>query len=57
MFTPWLPYHIGLSKLNKHCAFLNDEEMFRSHPPAGEFAKKGLPPAKLELTLQSFDVD
>jgi hypothetical protein len=57
MFIPWLPYHIGLSKLNKHCAFLNDEEMFRSQPVAGQFAKRGPPTAKLELTLESFDVD
>jgi hypothetical protein len=57
MFMPWLPYHISLAKLNKHCAFSNDEEMFWSHPAAGKFAKKELPTAKLELTLESFDVD
>jgi len=54
---PWLPYHIGLSKFNKHCAFSNNAEMFRSHLAPGEFAENGLPTAKLEVTLESFDVD
>jgi hypothetical protein len=31
--------------------------MFRSHPAAGEFAKKALPTAKLKLTLENFDFD
>src|SRR5579872_3546859 len=57
MVMPWLPYHIGRGKLNKHCRFSNETEMFRSHPAAGEFAKTGLPTAKLELTHEGFDVD
>jgi hypothetical protein len=57
MVMPWLPDHISLSKLNKHCGFSNDAEMFGSHLAAGKFAKNGLPTAKLELTLESFDVD
>lgn len=57
MFMPWLPYHISLSKLNKHCSFTNDAEIFRSHLAPGTFAKKRPPMAKLELTLESFDVD
>jgi hypothetical protein len=57
MFMPWLSPHIGLGKLNKHCSFLNETEMFRSHPAAGKFAKKELPTAKLELTLENFDFD
>jgi hypothetical protein len=57
MVMPWLPYQISLGKLNKHCAFSNETELFRSRLIAGEFARKGLPIAKLELTLESFDVD
>jgi hypothetical protein len=57
MVMPWLPHHIGLGKMNKHCGFSNHAEMFRSHLPGGEFAKDGLPTAKLELTLEDFDVD
>jgi hypothetical protein len=57
MFMPWLSYHVSLSKFNKHCRFLNDAEMFESHLAAGEFAENGLPTAKLELTLESFDAD
>jgi hypothetical protein len=57
MVMPWLPYHISPGKLNKHCRFSNETEMFRSHLAAGAFAKNGLPTAKLELTLESFDVD
>jgi hypothetical protein len=57
MFMPWLPYHIGLGKLNKHCGFSNHEEMSRSHLAGGEYARDGLPTAKLELTLEDFDVD
>jgi hypothetical protein len=57
MFMPWLSPHIGLGKLNKHCAFSNETEMFWSHPAAGKFAKKELPTAKLELTLKNFDFD
>jgi hypothetical protein len=56
-FMPWLPYHISLSKFNKHCAMSNDAEMFGSRLAAGNFARDGLPTAKLELTLESFDVD
>lgn len=54
---PWLPYHIGLSKLNNHCEFLNAMEMFHAHLPVGEIASKGLPTARLKLTLEDFDVD
>ena len=54
---PWLSPHIGLGKLNKHCAFSNETEMFWSHPAAGKFAKKELPTAKLELTLKNLDFD
>src|SRR5579884_3891175 len=57
MVMPWLPYHISLSKFNKHCSFSNDAEMSGAHLAAGEFAKNGLPTAKLALTLESFDVD
>jgi hypothetical protein len=57
MFMPWLPYHISLSKLNKHCAFSSDAEMFGSRLAPGKFAENGLPPAKLELTLENFEVD
>jgi hypothetical protein len=57
MFMPWLPQHISLSKMNMHCAFSNNSEMFWAHLAAGELAKNGLPTAKLELTLESFDVD
>ena len=57
MFMPWLPHHISLGKLNKYCSFSNDTEMFRSYLAAGEFKKNGLPTAKLELTLESFDLD
>ena len=31
--------------------------MFCSHPAGGKFAKNGLPTARLELTLESFDID
>ena len=54
MVMPWLPYHIGLGKMNKHCGFSNHAEMSRSHLAGGEFAKDGLPTAKLE---EDFDVD
>ena len=57
MFMPWLAYHVSLGNFNKHCRFSNGAEMFRSHPTAGEFERDGLPTAKLELTLESFDVD
>ena len=57
MFMPWLPHHISLGKLNKYCSFSNDTEMFRSYLAAGEFAENGPPTAKLELTLESFDLD
>ena len=57
MVMPWLPYHIGMDKMNKHCRFSNQAEMSRSHLAGGEFAKDGLPTARLELTLESFDVD
>jgi hypothetical protein len=57
MFMPWLPYQLSLSKFNKHCAFANETEMFRSWPAAGKIARKELPTAKLALTLESFDLD
>jgi hypothetical protein len=57
MFMPWLPYHISRGRLNKHCRFSNDMEMFRSRPAVGEFERSGVPTARLELTLESFDVD
>jgi hypothetical protein len=57
MFMPWLAYDISLGKLTRHCRFSNDEEMFRSHPAAGEFESAGLPTAKLALTLEGFDFD
>jgi hypothetical protein len=57
MFMPWLAYYVSLGKLSKHCTFSNDAEMFRSHPAAGEFAKKAPPTAKLRLTLENFDFD
>jgi hypothetical protein len=57
MFMPWLPYYIGLGKLNKHCQFVNETEMFDAYPPAGEAATKDLPTAKLKLTLEDFDID
>jgi hypothetical protein len=54
---PWLAPHMSLGRLNKHCGFSNDSEMFSAHPAAGEFAEGGLPTAKLELSLESFDFD
>jgi hypothetical protein len=57
MFVPWLPHQISLSKYNKHCGFSNSSEMFWSHPAAGKFAKSRMPIAKLEVTLESFDID
>ena len=54
---PWLPYYIGPGKLIEHCRFSNHAEMSRSRLAGGEFAKDGLPTARLELTLESFDVD
>jgi hypothetical protein len=57
MVMPWLAPHMGLGKLNKHCGFSNDSEMFWAHPAAGEFVENRLPTAKLELTLESFEFD
>lgn len=57
MFMPWLPYHIGLAKLNKHCVFLNEMELFHARPRGGQIATKELPMAKLKVTLEGFGVD
>lgn len=57
MFMPWLPYHIGLDKLNKHCVFLNEMEMFQARPRGGQVATKKPPTAELKVTLEDFDID
>ena len=57
MFTPWPPGWLNAGYFLGRYSFLNSEEMLRARPCPGEFARDGLPLARMRFDAEGVDDD
>ncbi|MGD0193030.1 MAG: hypothetical protein ABSD74_20010 [Rhizomicrobium sp.] len=57
MFTPWLPNSINAGQWLGRCDLLNSPEIRQALPAPGEFARNGVPVARMTFADESYDRD